>query len=106
MASFIAIPDVTLTLSSSRIDQTVLAAFVLLVLLTAGQAVLLIYSIYNEVEQTRSIGNAIQVSFLPARCATHQSETGFLCVELVSLYDIKWLVRLQQLCVETLSEPL
>lgn len=62
MSHVVAIPDVTLSLSSSSIDQTVLAAFVLLLLLTLVQAALLLHSIYSQAEQTKSIWNAVHVS--------------------------------------------
>lgn len=68
----VAIPDVTLSLnSSSSIDQTVLAAFVLLLLLTLVQAALLLHSIYSQVEQTKSIWNAVQVG-LPESCTVYR----------------------------------
>lgn len=52
VARFVAIPDVTLSLSSNKIDQTVLAAFVLHVLLTAAQLSMLMYSLFCEIRQT------------------------------------------------------
>lgn len=58
---FVAIPDVTLSLSSNKIDQTVLAAFVLHVLLTAAQFGVLMYSLFREVRQTSANWNTIQV---------------------------------------------
>ena len=67
MARFVAIPDVTLGLSSDSIDETVLAAFMLLVLLTAAQAGLTIYSVFHGYRQTSSIWTTIQASH---RCQT------------------------------------
>ena len=64
VASFVAIPDVALVLGSNSTDQTILAAFVLLVLLTAGQASFLMYSIFYKVRQASSIFKALQVSLL------------------------------------------
>lgn len=61
VAHFVAIPDFNLSLNSSSTDKTVLAAFVLLLLLTVAQATLLLHSIYSEIVQTRSIWSAIQV---------------------------------------------
>ena len=61
VAHFVAIPDVTLSLNSSSVDKTVLAAFVLLLLLTVVQAALLLRSIYSETVQTRSIWSSVQV---------------------------------------------
>lgn len=64
VARFVAIPDVTLKSSSSSIDQTVLAAFVLLVLLTAAQAGLLIYSVFHGTRASPSVWTMIQASVL------------------------------------------
>lgn len=64
VTSFVAIPDVALVFSSNSTDQTILAAFVLLVLLTAGQASFLMYSIFYKVRQTSSVFKTIQVSLL------------------------------------------
>jgi len=58
---FVAIPDVTLSLSSNKIDQTVLAAFVLHVLLTAAQLSVLMYSLFCKLRQTSANWNTIQV---------------------------------------------
>ena len=62
VARFVAIPDVTLTLSSNSIDQTILAAFVLLVLLTAVQLGLLVYSVLSGVKDFASISKIMQAS--------------------------------------------
>ena len=62
VTSFVAIPDVTLSLSSNKIDQTVLAAFVLHVLVTAAQLSMLMYSLFCELRQTSANWNTIQVS--------------------------------------------
>ena len=62
VAQFVAIPDVTLTLSSNSIDQTILAAFVLLVLLTAVQSGLLVYSVLLGVKDFTSIWKIMQAS--------------------------------------------
>lgn len=62
VTSFVAIPDVTLSLSSNKIDQTVLAAFVLHVFLTAAQLSMLMYSLFCELRQTSAKWNTIQVS--------------------------------------------
>ncbi|DBA96111.1 TPA: hypothetical protein ACH3X1_001605 [Trebouxia sp. C0004] len=60
---FVAIPDVTLSLSSNKIDQTVLAAFVLNVLLTAAQLSVLMYSLFCEIRQTSTNWNTVQEAF-------------------------------------------
>ncbi|KAL0020782.1 hypothetical protein WJX79_001465 [Trebouxia sp. C0005] len=60
---FVAIPDVTLSLSSNKIDQTVLAAFVLHVLLTAAQLSVLMYSLVCKIRQTSATRNTIQEAF-------------------------------------------
>ena len=75
VARFVAIPDVTLGLSSDSIDETVLAAFMLLVLLTAAQAGLTIYSVFHGYRQTSSIWTTIQASH---RCQTLAS-MGLCC---------------------------
>ncbi|DBA80580.1 TPA: hypothetical protein ACH3X1_007841 [Trebouxia sp. C0004] len=62
VARFVAIPDITLKSSSSSIDQTVLAAFVLLVLLTAAQAGLLIYSVFCGTRASTSVWTMIQAT--------------------------------------------
>ena len=64
VARFVAIPDITLKSSTSSIDQTVLAAFVLLVLLTAAQAGLLIYSVSHGSKAGTSVWTMIQASVL------------------------------------------
>ena len=64
VARFVAIPDITLKSSSNSIDQTVLAAFVLLVLLTAAQAGLLIYSVFHGSRASSSVYTMIQASVL------------------------------------------
>ncbi len=64
MARFVAIPDVTLSLSSNSIDQTTLASFVLLVMLTAAQAGLVMYSLLHGFKQASSIWAIIQVNAL------------------------------------------
>lgn len=58
---FVAIPDITLTMRGSTIDRTILAAFVLLVLLTATQAGLIAWSIFHEMTGSNSLWTAVQV---------------------------------------------
>ena len=62
VAQFVAIPDITLKVSSNSIDQTILAAFVLLVLLTAVQLGLLGYSVLSGVKDVTSISKIMQAS--------------------------------------------
>ena len=64
---FVAIPNVQLSLSSSRVDQTVLAAFVLLVLLAAAQTGWLVYSCLHEMHPEDTLWKALQVCSL-AKC--------------------------------------
>ena len=56
-----AVPDVTLTRGSNSIDQTVFAAFGMLVALTAAQAGLLVFSIFHGVKQIGSVWAVVQV---------------------------------------------
>lgn len=61
VAHFQAIPDVTLSLSSDSIDQTVMAAFVLLVLLTAAQAGLVACTVWGRMERASSVRKILLV---------------------------------------------
>ena len=61
VAHFQAIPDVTLSLSSNSIDQTVMAAFVLLVLLTAAQAGLVASTVWGRMERASSVRKILLV---------------------------------------------
>ena len=81
VARFVAIPDITLKSSSSSIDQTVLAAFVLLVLLTAAQAGLLIYSVLHGTRASTSVWTMIQASVL---------QTQLTCI--CTLCTVQWLL--------------
>ena len=58
---FVAIPDITFTLGGSTIDQTILAAFVLLVLLTAAQAGFIGWSVLHEMTEFNSLWTTVQV---------------------------------------------
>lgn len=60
-AQFVAVPDVTLTRGSNTLDQTVLAAFGMLLALTAAQAGLLVFSIFHGVKQIGSAWAVVQV---------------------------------------------
>ncbi len=85
VARFVAIPDITLKSSSSSIDQTVLAAFVLLVLLTAAQAGLLIYSVFHGTRASTSVWTMIQASVL-------QSQLTRVCILCTVQWRMFWLV--------------
>jgi hypothetical protein len=85
VARFVAIPDITLKSSSSSIDQTVLAAFVLLVLLTAAQAGLLIYSVFHGSKASTSVWTMIQASVL-------QSQLTRVCILCTVQWRMFWLV--------------
>ena len=84
VASFVAIPDVALILGSNSTDQTILAAFVLLVLLTAGQASFVVYSIFHNIRQTSSVLKTIQVSLL-----VDVLLTNLLSLSKLPLYKLK-----------------
>jgi len=77
VARFVAIPDITLKSSSSSIDQTVLAAFVLLVLLTAAQTGLLIYSVFHGTRAGTSVWTMIQANVLQHLFALCALFSGF-----------------------------
>lgn len=62
VAHFQAVPDVTLSFSSSdSIDQTVMAAFVLLVLLTAAQAGIVAVTVWGRLEKATSVWKILLV---------------------------------------------
>lgn len=62
---FQAIPDVTLSFDSTRIAQTTLAAFVLLVLLTCTQACLVGFAIWHRLTRATSLWKVFLVSSNP-----------------------------------------
>ncbi len=61
VAHFQAVPDVTLSFSSDSMDQTVMAAFVLLILLTAAQAGIVAVSVWGRLEKATSVWKIILV---------------------------------------------
>ncbi len=61
VAHFQAVPDVTLSFSSDSMDQTVMAAFVLLVLLTAAQAGIVAVTVWGRLENAASVWKIILV---------------------------------------------
>ena len=61
VAHFQAVPDVTLSFSSDSMDQTVMAAFVLLVLLTAAQAGIVAVTVWGRLEKATSLWKIILV---------------------------------------------
>ncbi|KAL0024068.1 hypothetical protein WJX79_002467 [Trebouxia sp. C0005] len=64
VAHFQAVPDVTLSFSSSdSIDQTVMAAFVLLVLLTAAQAGIVAVTVWGRLEKATSVWKILLAAF-------------------------------------------
>ncbi len=56
-----AIPDVTLGFSSDSIDQTIMAAFVLLVLLTVAQAGISAVTIWRRLQKATSVWKVMLV---------------------------------------------
>lgn len=58
---FQAVPDVTLSFSSDSMDQTVMAAFVLLVLLTAAQAGVVATAVWSRLQRATSSWKIILV---------------------------------------------
>ena len=67
-ARFVAVPDVTLATGSNTVDQTVLAAFVMLVALTVVQTGLVFCSISHGVRRTGSAWAVVQVCCFAIVC--------------------------------------
>ena len=61
---FQAVPDVTLGSTSNKSDRTILAAFILLVLLTAAQGAAVGFAIWGRVQKATSIWKIVLVRVL------------------------------------------